>query len=249
MRRLPVAEIPSEGAAGQLDKESARHAKVLRLREGDELELFDGRGGRARAKLLSGGAYELLERLPPRPSLPTVELILCLPKLPDLESAVKMATELGVTAIHLASSDHSIVKLDERRNEQKLERLRKIAIEASRQSERDELPELHAARALDDLLGAFDDSYDRFIALERAEAGPSERQSKRAALIIGPEGGFSEREARAALDAGWSALSLGPTILRVSTAVAAGLAHMRAMRQEPAEIPAEIKEAAPKPAR
>lgn len=236
MRRLPVAEIAGEGAERALDREGAKHAKVLRLREGDELELFDGNGGRARAVLLSDGRYRVLERLPQRAKLSALELVLCLPKLPDLESAVRMATELGVTAIHLAMSDHSIVKLDDQRGAQKIERLRKIALEASRQSERDELPTLHAPRPLSDFWGPddpFDDPFgDRFIALERSQAGRARRRSDSAAILIGPEGGFSEREVSEAERAGWSAISLGPTILRVSTAVAAGIAYTRALEDE-----------------
>lgn len=232
MRRLPISEIPAEGERRRLDRESAQHRKVLRLREGDAIELFDGRGGRAKAVLEGEDAVRVIEWLPRRAALPRVELILCLPKLADLENSVRMATELGATAIHLAMSDHSVVKLSDRKGAQKIERLRKIALEASRQSERDELPELYEPAPLHEVLAKIDPSLHRFIALERSNADPLEKATEGAALLIGPEGGFSEAEAEAALAAGWKSLSLGPTILRVSTAVAAAIAHLAALRRE-----------------
>jgi 16S rRNA (uracil1498-N3)-methyltransferase len=231
MRRLPLHPLPRPGERGQLDRDAARHARVLRLGAGDEVELFDGLGRRVVAALEAHGrelGFIVDRELPARPPLPARELVLGLPKGPDLDAAVRMATELGATSIRLAITERSVPRLEGGQEAKKLERLLRIALEASRQSERDHAPSVHAPRPLLEAAAAVDRSFDRFVAVERADAGGPRVTREGAAIVIGPEGGFTPGEVRDITELGFVAVSLGPTILRVSTAVAAGLARLTA---------------------
>lgn len=229
MRRLPFHPIPPVGAEADFDRDGAKHARVLRLRDGDEVELFDGLGRRVAARLVERGktlGFVVLRDLPPRAPLPPRELVLGLPKGPDLDAAIRMATELGATAIRLAITERSVPRLEGETDEKKLARLRRIALEASRQCERDLAPEIHPPKPLLDAAADVDPSFDRFVAAERADApGPTVR-AHGAAVVVGPEGGFTEGELASLLALGFVPISLGPTILRVSTAVAASLARL-----------------------
>src|SRR5690606_38726201 len=134
-------------------------------------------------------------------------------------AAVRMATELGVTTIRLATTERSVPRLEGGQEEKKLERLSRIALEASRQSERDRAPTVLAPLPLLEAAAEVDVSFDRFVAAERATA-PGPRVTKDgAALVVGPEGGFTEAELEALRALGFVPVSLGTTILRVSTAV------------------------------
>jgi 16S rRNA (uracil1498-N3)-methyltransferase len=231
MRRLPFHPLPALGEEGRFDRDAAKHARVLRLRAGDEVELFDGIGRRVVATLVERGGelgFEVVRELAERPPLPPRELVLGLPKGPDLEAAVRVATELGATSIRLAVTERSVPRLEGGRDEKKLERLRRIALEASRQSERDRAPSIHPLAPLLEAASAVDRSLDRFVAAERAVAAGPRVTREGAAIVIGPEGGFTERELSALQALGFVPVSLGPTILRVSTAVAAALARLAA---------------------
>ena len=229
MRRLPARPLPAVGEEGLLSDETARHARVLRLRAGDEVELFDGLGGRVSASLLERGrklGFVVTRELPARAPLPARELVLGLPKMPDLEAAVRMATELGVTTLRLAVTERSMPRAEGAQEAKKLERLARIALEASRQSERDEAPTLLPPRPLLEAAAEVDPTVDRFVAAERSGAPGPRVSTAGAAIVVGPEGGFSSAELAALEELGFRAVSLGPTILRVSTAVAAGLSRL-----------------------
>jgi 16S rRNA (uracil1498-N3)-methyltransferase len=229
MRRLPLHPLPAPGEGGRLHDDAARHARVLRLRVGDEVELFDGLGRRVVATLTELGrdlGFVVLRELPERAPLPPRELVLGLPKGPDLEASVRMATELGVTTIRLALTERSVPRLDGGQGATKLERLRRIALEASRQSERDRAPSVLSPVPLLEAAAGVDPSFDRFVAAERAEAAGPRVTREGAAVVIGPEGGFTEAELEALQALGFVPVSLGLTILRVSTAVAAALARL-----------------------
>ncbi|MDQ3036501.1 MAG: RsmE family RNA methyltransferase, partial [Myxococcota bacterium] len=143
-RRLYAPSIPAAGARLELDLDAARHVRVLRLRAGDRVVLFDGRGLDADAVLEQvepGLVTCAIERLHPRTGHGArVVLVQALPKGSKLEEIVRAATEAGATAIHLAIAERSIARPDEDRARGRLDRLSKIAQEAARQSERAELP-------------------------------------------------------------------------------------------------------------
>lgn len=214
-------------AAGEivLDEAQSKHARVLRLREGDRVVLFDGRGHEADATITAfeEGALRCEAEQPHTIAHagPRVVLVQCLPKGGKLEEIVRASTELGVSAVHLVQSERSVPRVDPGRVDKRLERLRRVAVEAARQSERSDVPDLLAPVPLDEALARAPEEAARLafapsggISLERA--CPVDRSS--AWVLVGPEGGLSPSEIEEARARGWAIVGLGRGVLRVETA-------------------------------
>lgn len=153
-------------------------------------------------------------------------LVQCLPKAGKIDDIVRGATELGVSAVRLATSDHAIAKADERW-ERKHARLVRIAEEASRQSERADVPEILAPAPVLDHARAAPSSARKLALCGRSGTRPRASSTAEIWLVVGPEGGLSDREL-AGLDAlSYERTSISPTILRVETASVAALAVAR----------------------
>lgn len=220
LRRLYVTAIPAEGALANLDDDTRRHARVLRLGEGDRVRLFDGRGGEATAVLEAEGA-RILERAT-RPEGPTLVLVQALPKGRKADDIVRMATELGATAVHFATTERSVPRLDRDRATQRLARWRKVAREAARQSERATVPEVLAPAPLDEVVARAPAEATKLVAWARG--GEAREAGEETWVAVGPEGGFSDAELAKLDAAGWARLRLARHVLRVETAAAAALA-------------------------
>jgi len=211
-----------------LSPDESQHLRVLRLRPGAELRVFDGQGAEAHATLIrldEGGAMLELgeaidnDRETPQP----VTLAVALLKGDKLSDVVRAATELGVTTVQLLQTRQSDVP---EIGEQKLIRLRRVAAEASKQSRRAVTPEVLAPIPISQLK------------LEGqgllAHPGSAERLTdhldwqRPLTLVSGPEGGFSDGEVRALTEAGFVAVTLGPRILRAETAPLAMLGAIAA---------------------
>jgi 16S rRNA (uracil1498-N3)-methyltransferase len=225
--RFFVEELPEAGGALELSKEVARHLRVLRLRVGDEISLFDGSGRQARAWI------ETLD--PPKcsceaptdasPDLPEVHLIQAMPKGKKVDQIVRMATELGVDAVHLAISERTISRPDPSQKSGKLARLDKIAREASRQARRRTVPKIHPPRPLTEVVHDAGEESTRLVFWEDAEEFLPQKLDtvSEVWVVVGPEGGLSHTEIEMLAAAGYTALRLGQTILRVETAAPAAL--------------------------
>lgn len=194
---------------------SIRHQveRVLRLRDGDELVLLTGDGVEARCRL-EGEACVVVERRTaagePRHRLTIVQALL---KGDGLEEVVQQGTELGVAAFRLVVSDRCIPRdLSPR----KLDRLRAIARESAEQSERAIVPEVAAPVPLEAAFGT-----EAVLLAERADGARLRDLAPPSAVIIGPEGGFTQAELEAATDAGVTLAGLGPRILRSRTVAVA----------------------------
>ncbi len=230
-RRFYVPDLG--GAEGEiaLSREALRHAQVLRLGLSDELELFDGAGHTLRARIsrLDKHGLSCVGDGPAlwHPQGPRVVLVQCLPKATKLDDIVRMTTELGVSEVRLCLSERCQLKGDVERMEAKLERLTRIAIEALRQSEQTWLPRLSAPRALEEVLAEAPEgpSTARVACVERTDIaldlGPA---AEEAWLVIGPEGGLSERDRGILSECGFSPAGLGRSILRTETAAVVGVA-------------------------
>lgn len=197
---------------------SIRHQveRVLRLRDGDELVLLTGDGVEARCRL-EGEACVVVERRTaagePRHRLTIVQALL---KGDGLEEVVQQGTELGVAAFRLVVSDRCIPRdLSPR----KLDRLRAIARESAEQSERAIVPEVAAPVPLGAAFGT-----EAVLLAERADGARLRDLAPPSAVIIGPEGGFTQAELEAATDAGVTLAGLGPRILRSRTVAVASAA-------------------------
>jgi 16S rRNA (uracil1498-N3)-methyltransferase len=232
-RRLYCAALPAADARIDLGSEAAKHAQVLRLAVGDEVALFDGRGssvlarvaelGRRSLVCVASGARSQAERGP------RLVLVQCMPRGGKLDEIVRMTTEIGVSAIHLALSDRVVARSPGDRAEHKLERLERIAIEAARQAEQAYLPDMNAPRPLADVLREAPEGAGRYVLLERSVAPlPAELPADEAWIVVGPEGGFSERDRGEIASAGFAGVSLGQSILRTETAAVVGVALLAA---------------------
>jgi 16S rRNA (uracil1498-N3)-methyltransferase len=228
VRRLHAPSLPEEGGLVALNESASRHARVLRLRAGDEVELFDGRG-RVAAAHIESVADEVVCRAarPVVTEMPgtRVVLMLAISKGSKLDDCVRMATELGVAEIALVRAERSVPRWDRERADSRIERLTRIAAEAAAQCERADIPIIHGPKSCEDHLAALPAKTHGIVFGARAQdALAIDETSEQVWCAVGPEGGFSDAELSSFEAAGFSAASLGPSVLRVDTAVAAGLA-------------------------
>jgi 16S rRNA (uracil1498-N3)-methyltransferase len=228
-RRLFCAALPeAPGAAIELGEESARHARVLRLGAGDALQLFDGKGGSipVRIEALARGGLRCVATGPLLRLArgPEVVLVQCLVKARKLDDIVRMTTELGVAAIHLAQSEHCVVQRTDR-DAHKAARLLRIAGEAARQSEQPYLPSIFEAAPLEQVLARAPANALRLALTERSQADfPRLCGALSLWLVVGPEGGLSSRDREILSHAKFAPTSLGRAILRTETAAVVGVA-------------------------
>ncbi len=228
--------LPPVGASLALSPEASHHARVLRLAAGDSVVLFDGLGHEADA---------ILEALEPALTLRVTRsrapsaldrgpvLVQCLPKGKKLDEIIRAATEIGVSAIHLALSERSIARPDEARAIGRLDRLQRIVDEALRQSEGTTRPELHAPAPLRDVALRAPASAPRIVLSPREGAAFVEAVGTAHVtpwLLIGPEGGLSPDETRALLESGWTLARIDAAVMRTETAGPAAIAIARAIR-------------------
>ena len=231
MRRRFFVDQMRNGQA-RIEGDDARHlTRVLRVEPGQHYEISDNSSVYlaeieiARKDLV---VFQTLEKL--EPPAPQARFLLCaaLVKFDHFEWMIEKATELGVAEIVPVETVRSERGL-ERAARKRLERWRRIALEASQQSRRAFLPEVHQPMTLADVL-ARQASYK--YALDEDPGGaplatalpPARRSEDSIALLVGPEGGWTEDERGKFISKGWTRVSLGPLILRAETAAVAALA-------------------------
>ena len=220
-----------EGGIARLSEDELHHLRdVLRLRPGAEVELFDGEGN-AYAAVVGGRAPRLyLERLEridgPAESPLDVTLALALIKTERFEWALEKATELGVRAVVPLRTRYVEARDAGRGLQARLERWRRIVLEAAKQSRRARLPEVSSPQAVGDFLSAAPPSTTTVFFSEGAAAGwnGSVGGGRAVRLVVGPEGGWDEDEVAAASRAGCRICGLGHRILRAETAAIAAVA-------------------------
>jgi len=216
--------------------EEAHHlTRVLRVEAGQKYEISDNRQvylAEVETARKDAVTFTIVEKLAATEPLVRPVVLAALIKFDRFEWLVEKATELGAHAIIPFVADRSEKGLD-RAAPGRLVRWRKIAREASEQSRRQLLPELHEVTQFDDAL-RYEAAYR--LALEEISGAPpilATLPSQRCAgetvgILVGPEGGWTGREREAMRDAGWMAASLGQNILRAETAAAAALAIVSA---------------------
>lgn len=209
-----------------LPEAAATHVvRVLRLRAGDALVVFDGRGTdfRAEIALIAGDTVRvrLFERLAVGPESPlAITLVQAVPRGERMDWTLQKATELGVNEIVPVLTTRSVVRLDARQAEAKLRHWRAVVIAACEQSGRSRLPQLRPAVPLRDYLAQTAGPGSRLVldpdANDELAAAPAPGGAVE--LLVGPEGGFDAEELSAARAAGYRAARLGPRVLRTETA-------------------------------
>ena len=213
-----------------LSDEAFRHvSKVLRMRVGDRVKLFNGRGGWYLAEIESSSKKQTSVRIVEHcPGLTETKLEITLvqgiSRAQHMDYTLQKSVEMGVTRIVPVQTDYGNVKLDQERRDNKRRHWQKIIIGACEQSGRDTLPELLEPMALESW---FEQEQNKHRFLLQPESGQSlsdvKPEDNKLSLIIGPEGGFSESEIGFLLSKECEAVSMGPRILRTETAALASI--------------------------
>jgi 16S rRNA (uracil1498-N3)-methyltransferase len=222
--RLFVAETLAEGLVLSLDGPPANYlGAVMRVRADDPVRLCDDRTGEWLARVTEAGrrrvTLEVGTRLRAREQVPDLHLLFAPIKKGRIDWLVEKATELGVAVLRPVTTARTVV---DRLN---LDRLRAHAVEAAEQCDRTALPMLAEPQRLGAVLDVWD--ADRALLFADEEGGAPLAAVARtgpAAILVGPEGGFTaEERARIRDTPGATAVSLGPRILRADTAALAAV--------------------------
>jgi len=208
---------------------------VMRLGQGDQVTLFNATGGEFRGSVerlsKSDSALHIDAHIDINRELPVrVHIVQAACRSEKIETVLQKATELGAASFQVVRSERSSLKLDGSKREKRLERWRKIAIEASEQSFRTMVPDVQWHDSLEIVNCA-----GRCFTLhpEGATHWPEIRNEVTAAtditLAIGPEGGWSDRDIERLGKRGFAPLLFGPRIMRTETAAPALLAAIQSL--------------------
>lgn len=207
-----------------------RHAvQVLRMKPGEALALFDGRGLEYLAQLEQvdkrQAVVSLQQQLQTDNESPLdILLVQGISRGERMDYAIQKAVELGVKRLMPVITERCNVQLAGDRAEKRLNHWRGVMVSACEQSGRRFLPELLPVTLLDEALLNCTDDCKLVLAPEAERGFSSVKKATQIALLIGPEGGLSDAEIQRAQVAGFVGVNLGPRILRTETASAAALA-------------------------
>ena len=220
------------GRPAELGPHASHHiGKVLRMRAGDPLTLFNGEGGEWSATLeavdkktvtVLPHTFVDIDRTAPRP----VTLGLPLIKGDRMDFAIQKAVEMGAAAIRVLESERTEVRLKGERESKKLEHWRQVAISACEQCGLNRPPVVDGVLPLNTFM---DQARGRGLSAhpgERPRDATAVRDASAIALLTGPEGGFSDDELAAARQADFHGFALGERVLRAETAPVALLASL-----------------------
>jgi 16S rRNA (uracil1498-N3)-methyltransferase len=236
MSRHFAETIPAVGATLRLSPAEKRHMeKVLRLKDGDRIELFDGRGlvavGRICAHPDGGSGVEITDLKSENGALgeSPVWIVCALARGERERFIVEKATELGVDRIIFFEAARSTRKV----SENAVSKLQRFAREAAKQSTRTVLPEILVADSLVGAMAQIPESAHGYFFTQKAERSldipsPIEKRDVFTGLV-GPEGGFTAEEEDLAIGRGFQPVSLGLNVLRTDTAALAGIVWLKIM--------------------
>ncbi|MES2356625.1 MAG: 16S rRNA (uracil(1498)-N(3))-methyltransferase [Pseudomonadota bacterium] len=220
----------------QLEPNAARHAaKVLRLRRGDQIVLFDGSGGEYEASIHDVDRYGVVVdvgKFQPVDREPALKICLAqgLATGDKMDTILQKAVELGATYFQPLATRKSVVRLTEERAERRASHWQQVAISACEQCGRNQVPEILAVEEI----GEWVSKPMTGLRLMLAPNAPQRlvdlpKPTDKVTLLVGPEGGFTDAEVGLALNAGYTPVRLGPRVLRTETAGLATLAAMQSL--------------------
>ncbi len=221
--------VPAAGSVATLDGDEGFHAaSVRRIRVGERIVLGDGAGVLAdcivdavEKRALQATVVE--RRLVPAPT-PSVTVVQASPTAARAEVAIARATEAGADAFVAWQATRCVARWDGPKADKGLRRWRAVARSAARQSRRAFIPEVDGVASTAEVVGSLGGVT---LALHESATVPLANvdvaQTDSITLVVGPEGGLTDAELAALMDAGAQAIRLGPTVLRTSTAAAVAL--------------------------
>ena len=220
------------GATHTLGDAASHHiGKVLRMREGDALTLFNGEGGEYQAVLQSVGkkavdvqilSFDDIDRCPAWPVTVALPFI----KGERMDYAIQKATELGAARFQLVQCERSDVRLDAGRQEKKLDHLRQVAISACEQCGMNRVPDIIGVLPVTAFVSDCGSDLKLIGHPGEAPLAHNLAAGQTLTLLTGPEGGFTDTELDAARAAGFQSFALGERVLRAETAPVALLAAL-----------------------
>lgn len=231
---MPRFYVPFPGAeVGKpivLPSESVHHAmRVLRLRQDDKVEVFNGRGLSAKGPIHFAADYaevvpEKIER-----SERSLRLILLqsLVSNEKMDWIVEKACELGYSKIVVFPADRSEIRLTSEKTAKRLERWGKIAVSACKQCGEDFLPDIVYAPGLKEAAGLAEGLC--IMLSPSAQARDEDEKILAVTFAVGPEGGFSDNEIKTLTGAGFAGKRLGARVLRTETAAIAAASYAQTL--------------------
>lgn len=234
-RRVYVEGLDPSAAEVRLSEDRSRYvARVLRMRVGDPLNVFDGRGKEVQGVISSAAkAAVVVELQSPVDALAqspcAITLVQGISRGDRMDFTLQKATELGVHAICVCFAERSEVRLTGKRLQSRMEHWHGVIVSAAEQCGRADMPEL---TMIDDMATAVADAC-RWILDGGARVPLTDRLREGSpvdacSIAVGPEGGWTENELAAALRTGWEAVCVGPRTLRSETAGPAVIAAIQA---------------------
>lgn len=228
LTRIYSPEIPPIGREFFLDARASHHLlRVLRLKVGDAVIVFDGMGNEFLAEILAATKQQVqISTLKSRPFLPEsplhIHLGQAISRGEKMDYTIQKAVELGVSTITPLFTERSGVKLAAERVDTKLAHWQQIVISACEQSGRSYLPAITPPQQISTWLAQRQEKcklmLHPYAEKHLKNIAPPDREI---CLLMGPEGGFSDEEVNLAERAGFEAINLGPRILRTETAAPA----------------------------
>lgn len=231
--RIYTAQQLSSDTLVVLEPEPSQHlTRVLRLKVGDSVTLFDGSGGAYPCNITAADKKNVQvltgSRLQQECESPLgIHLGIAVSRGERMDWIVQKSTELGVRSLTPLSTEHTGVKLPGDRAAKKIQHWQQIAISACEQCGRNRVPTIHPLQTLDSWLGSTV-AERKFVLHHRTDSNARAGEAPASiALLVGPEGGLSESEIETAEQAGYVSLRLGPRVLRTETAPLAAIAILQ----------------------
>ena len=233
LTRLHINDRLGAGATLRLEGDRARYVgRVLRLRPGDTLTVFNGEDGEFSAHIVTvaKSSAEVLVENPLESATESalkLHLVQGISRGERMDFVIQKATELGVKRITPVFTEYGVVKLDEKRAARRRDHWEGVAVSACEQSGRIRPPLIDAPVALNTWFGMGAKEANIDLILRPGAPTPLasiDQPTTKICLLIGPEGGFSAQEYDDADLAGFTAVSLGPRVLRTETAALAAIA-------------------------
>jgi 16S rRNA (uracil1498-N3)-methyltransferase len=237
--RIPRVYSPQTITIGdciELEAGAARHlTSALRMRSGQLVTIFNGHGGEYTAELVEAKKGKATVRITEfdkadRESNLSIHLAIGISRGERMDLIVQKATELGVSKITPLFTERCEVKLSGDRLDKKVSHWQQVAISACEQCQRNSLPSINAPVKIDQWQDNCDASL-KLVLHHRTDQSLSDMPppNGQVALLIGPEGGLSEREIEQAISLGFSPLALGPRVLRTETAPLAAISILQSL--------------------